>query len=158
MTRTVVSIRPETPVREVARLLDEHRISGVPVVDDHGSLVGVVSEADFLRDVALGAEPRRRSALARLFGRGEDAAHAPAHGAATAADLMTSSVISVPPDEPVSEAAALMTRSRINRLPVVEDGRLVGIVTRADLVRAYVRSDHQLAETIREDVLRETLW
>jgi CBS domain-containing protein len=71
---------------------------------------------------------------------------------------MTSPVITIGPEELITHAAALMTKERINRLPVVEDGRLVGIVTRADLVRSYVRTDEELAETVRNDVLVDTLW
>lgn len=71
---------------------------------------------------------------------------------------MTAPAITIEPGRPIGEAARLMTLRNVNRLPVVEDGRLVGIVTRADLVRAYVRTDEELAETIREDVIRRTLW
>jgi CBS domain-containing protein len=158
MTRSVISVRPDTPLREVARLLDEHRISGVLVVDEQGALLGVVSEADFLVE-AQGGAAVHRSPIARLFGRtGDPGAPGERHFASTAGELMTSPVITVGPAELIAEAAAVMTRERINRLPVVEDGRLVGIVTRADLVRSYVRTDEQLAETIREDVLVRTLW
>jgi CBS-domain-containing membrane protein len=158
MTRSVVSVRPDAPLREVARLLDEHRISGVLVVDDAGDLLGVVSEADFLVE-AQGGTPGHQSALSRLLGRSGDA-ELPGDRtfAKTAAELMTSPVISIAPSALITEAAGLMTRERINRLPVVEEGRLVGIVTRADLVRSYVRSDEQLVATIREDVLLNTLW
>jgi len=158
MTRTVVSVGPVTPVRDVARLLGENRISGLPVVDADGTLLGVVSEADFLVEAAQGGEPRRPSPIARLFGRPDEASSEPGHQAATAADLMTSPVITIGPNEAPAQAASVMTRERVNRLPVVEDGRLVGIVTRADLVRAYVRTDEQLAGVIREDVLLQTLW
>ncbi|MEO5964968.1 MAG: CBS domain-containing protein [Candidatus Limnocylindrales bacterium] len=158
MTTSVISVRPETPVREVAGMLGEHRISGVPVVDEAGTLLGVVSEADFLVE-AQGGEPVHRSAIARLFGLGGDVrAPGDRHYASTARELMTSPVITIGPDELIPDAAAIMTRGRINRLPVVEAGRLVGIVTRADLVRTYVRTDEQLADSIREDVLVKTLW
>ena len=147
MTRSVISVRPDTQLREVARLLDEHRISGVLVVDEQGALLGVVSEADFLVEAQGGAAVLRRSPIARLFGRAGDAgAPGDRHFASTARELMTSPVITIGPAELIADAAAVMTRERINRLPVVEDGRLVGIVTRADLVRSYVRSDEQLAE------------
>jgi CBS domain-containing protein len=158
MTSTVVTVTPDTPVREVARLLDEHRISGLPVVDADGGLVGVVSEADFLAEASRSIAPERRSAIARLFSRGDDAPDPDRHPSSTAGDLMTSPVISVSPDELVVRAAATMTGQRINRLPVVEEGRLVGIVTRADLVRAYVRSDVELAEAVRSEVLLGALW
>jgi CBS domain-containing protein len=159
MTRSVISVRPETPVRDVARLLDEHRISGVTVVDEAGALLGVVSEADFLVEAQGGPAAVRRSPIARLFHRaGDPGTPGDRHFASTAGELMTSPVITIGPEELITHAAAVMTSGRINRLPVVEDGRLVGIVTRADLVRSYVRTDEQLAETIRNDVLVQTLW
>ena len=158
MTTSVISIGPETPVREVAGVLSERRISGVPVVDETGTLLGVVSEADFLVE-AQGGEPKHRSAIARLFGHGGDPrATGDRHYASTAQQLMTSPVITISPDALIPDAAAVMTRKKINRLPVVQDGKLVGIVTRADLVRTYVRTDEELADSIREDVLHRTLW
>jgi CBS domain-containing protein len=158
MTRSVITVTPDAPLREVARLLDEHRISGVLVVDEQGALLGVVSEADFLVE-AQGGTSVRRSPIARLFGRaGDTRAPGDRHFASTARELMTSPVISIGPAELIADAAALMTRERINRLPVVEDGRLVGIVTRADLVRSYVRTDEQLAAAIQDEVLLQTLW
>jgi CBS domain-containing protein len=158
MTRSVITVGPDTPLREVARLLDEHRISGVLVVDEQEALLGVVSEADFLVEAQGGASVRR-SPIARLFGRaGDTRAPGDRHFASTASELMTSPVISIGPSELIADAAAVMTKQRINRLPVVEDGRLVGIVTRADLVRSYVRTDEQLAASIRDEVLLQTLW
>jgi CBS domain-containing protein len=158
MTRSVISVGPDTALRDIARLLDEHRISGVPVVDERGALLGVVSEADFLVE-AQGGTSVRRSPIARLFGRAGDV-ESPGHRhfASTASELMTSPVITVGPEVLIADAAAVMTRHRINRLPVIDDGRLIGIVTRADLVRSYVRTDEQLADSIREDVLVRTLW
>jgi CBS domain-containing protein len=159
MTRSVISVRPDTPLREVAHLLDEHRISGVPVVDERGVLLGVVSEADFLVEAQGGPAVVRRSPIARLFGWGGDTGTpGERHYASTASELMTSPVITIGPDELIPNAAAVMTRERINRLPVVDGGKLVGIVTRADLVRTYVRTDEQLADAIREEVLVQTLW
>jgi CBS-domain-containing membrane protein len=158
MTRSVISVRPDTALREIARLLDEHRISGVPVVDERGALLGVVSEADFLVE-AQGGTSVHRSPIARLFGRaGDVGSPGHRHFASTASELMTSPVITVGPEVLIADAAAVMTKHRINRLPVIDDGRLIGIVTRADLVRSYVRTDEQLADSIREDVLVRTLW
>jgi CBS domain-containing protein len=78
--------------------------------------------------------------------------------AITAAQAMTSPAVTIASSRPIHEAAAIMTTRRVNRLPVVDDGRLVGIISRADLVRAYVRSDDELAETIRQDVILRILW
>jgi CBS-domain-containing membrane protein len=158
MTRSVITVGPDAALREVAALLDEHRISGVLVVDGEGKLLGVVSETDFLVE-AQGGTHIRRSPIDRLLGRAADStAPGDRHYAKTAREMMTSPVITIGPTALVADAAALMTRQHINRLPVVEDGRLVGIVTRADLVRSYIRSDEQLAAAIRDDVLTRTLW
>jgi CBS domain-containing protein len=158
MTSPVLTVRRTTPLKEVAQLLVDNRISGLPVVDVDGTVLGVVSEADFLwKESGEAIVPHRP--LARLIGeskasRGQlEKVHA-----IDAADAMSAPAISIGPDRPVSEAARLMTLRKVNRLPVVDGDILVGIVTRADLVRAYVRSDEQLEETIRQDVLLRILW
>ncbi len=158
MTKSVHVVHPETPLKDVARLLLEYGISGLPVVAADGGVVGVVSEADLLMK-QQGAEAVRHRALARFFG---DSAEARAQtrriAAQTAGDAMSAPPVTIEPAATIPEAAARMTARRVNRLPVVEDGRLIGIVTRADLVRAYVRSDAELADTIRDDVLLHVLW
>jgi CBS domain-containing protein len=158
MTRSVVTVRPETALKEVARLLVEHAISGLPVVGPDGAVLGIVSEADFLIK-EQGAAAVRRRWMAGLFGDSAETRRQFAKVAAsTASEAMTSPAITIEADRSPDEAAATMVARRVNRLPVTADGRLVGIVTRADLVRGYVRSDVELAETIREDVLRRALW
>lgn len=158
MTGTVVSVQQGTPLKEVAQVLIERRISGVPVVDRDGVVVGVVSEADFLVK-GQGADAIRHRPLARFLGESrETQAQLAKLAAVVAAEAMTAPAITIGAGRPISEAAALMTSRRVNRLPVVDDGRLVGIVTRTDLVRAYVRSDDELVRTIREEVLRRILW
>lgn len=158
MTRPVRSVRPETPLKEVARLLVEHRISGLPVVDENDRVVGVVSEADLLvKEQGPDAVPH--SILDRIFGEAEETRLLRMKAEArTAGDAMTTPAITIDASRTVHQAATVMIERRVNRLPVVEDGQLVGIVTRADLVRSYVRSDEQLAEQIRRDVLVRDLW
>jgi CBS domain-containing protein len=158
MTGSVVAVRADMPLKDVARLLVQHRISGLPVVDDAGAVLGVVSEADFLmKEQGADAIPHRP--LARLRGESRAARSQLAKvEAVTAGEAMTAPAVTIEPGQRISEAAAIMTARGLNRLPVVEDGCLVGIVTRADLVRAYVRSDDELAQTIREDVLLRMLW
>lgn len=157
MTTSVVTVDPATPVKDVARLLVEHRISGVPVVDD-GRVVGLVTEADFLVK-ERGPDAIRHRRFGWLFGDSDEARAQHAKLAATSAgEAMTGPAVTIDPGRTISEAARLMTRHRVNRLPVVEEGRLVGIVTRADIVRVYVRSDDELAEAVRQDVLRGILW
>ena len=155
MTRNVVTVTTRTPLKEVARQLVRRRVSGLPVVDDDGSVIGVVSEGDILvkeRDRG----PGRGSLLDHLF-EGDGAGLK--HEARDAGDAMTSPAVTIRPDRTVAEAAAMMLDRCVNRLPVVNrDGRLVGIVTRADLVRAFVRDDDAIEAEIRNDVILRTLW
>lgn len=155
MTRDVRTVTPSTPLKDVAALLAEHRISGIPVVED-GRVVGVVSEADIL--VKERAEKSGRPGLLGLLL--DDTAEVEVKlQARTAGDAMTSPAITIGPSRSVTEAAAKMIDEGVNRLPVVDDeGKLVGIVTRADLVRAFLRSDEQIEHEIREDVILRTLW
>ena len=153
MTRSVLTVPLIAPLREVAEVLIENGISGVPVVDVDGTVLGVVSEADLLIK-EQGAGAIRHRPLARLLGESrESRAQLVKAEAITAAEAMTSPAVTITSRRPIHEAAAIMTARRVNRLPVVDDGRLVGIISRADLVRAYVRSDDELAETIRQDVI-----
>jgi CBS domain-containing protein len=158
MTRSVVSVHRTTPIKEVAQLLIENGISGVPVVDVTGAVIGVVSEADLLIK-EQGADAIRHRPLARFRGESaESRAQLVKLGAVTAADAMTAPAITITPARSIHDAAAIMTSRKVNRLPVVDDGKLVGIVSRSDLVRAYVRSDDELAATIRQDVILRILW
>ncbi|HZQ64719.1 MAG TPA: CBS domain-containing protein [Gaiellaceae bacterium] len=152
MTRDVVDVAPDTQLKAVAETLARHRISGVPVVED-GAVVGVVSEADVIEQEAAEKQP---TLLARLAGRDR---HSQKAKARTARQAMTAPAVTVPPRFDVAQAARLMVERRINRLPVVtESGELVGIVTRADLVRAFVRTDAEIEREVREDVALRTLW
>jgi len=155
MTRTVLTVERDTPLREVAAILSEHGISGLPVVEGD-RVVGVVSEADLL--VKERGEPPRRTGMFGLFEseRPEDEAKL---YASTAGEAMTSPALTITGSRPVAAAAALMIEAGVNRLPVVdEQERLVGIVTRADLVRAFVRRDSEIAQEIRDDVALRSLW
>jgi CBS domain-containing protein len=158
MTRSVVWVRRITPLKEVAQLLVDNDISGVPIVDYDDAVLGVVSEGDLLIK-EQGADAIRHRPLARLLGESRKTRTQLAKlEAVTAAEAMTAPAITIASSRPIHEAAAIMTARGVNRLPVVDDGRLVGIVTRGDLVRAYVRSDDELATTIRQDVLLRILW
>lgn len=158
MTRSVLTVPLIAPLKEVAQILVDNGISGVPVVDVDGTVLGVVSEADLLvKEGGRGAI--RHRPLARFIGESRQSrAQLVKVGAITAAEAMTSPAVTITSGRPIHEAAAIMTARRVNRLPVVDDGRLVGIISRADLVRAYVRSDDELAATIRNDVIQRILW
>jgi CBS-domain-containing membrane protein len=155
MQRDVITVAPETSLKDVASLLVEHRISGLPVCEPDGRVCGVVSEADILlKEQGLALE------LSGFLGRILDDAYGDTQRveARTAGDAMTSPAITVAPNDDVTEAARLMTSKHVNRLPVVEGAHLVGIVTRADLVRAFRRDDESIRREIVEDVLLTNLW
>jgi CBS domain-containing protein len=153
MTADVATVAPGATLKEVAAILAERRISGLPVVDDAGRVLGVVSEADIVQKEA--AQQPRASGLLRWLDtdRGEFRAKLAAR---TAGEAMTSPALTIEADRVVAEAAALMVERGVKRLPVVAGGKLAGIVTRADLVRAFVRSDEEIAREIREDVVLGT--
>ena len=143
MQADVVTVGPQTTVRELASTLADHKISGVPVVDDGGTVVGMVSEADvilqdaeihfpyyiqFLESVIyLQSMAKFEERFRKTFGT-------------KVAEVMSKDIVEVAPDALVYDAATLMAENKVNRLPVVEDGRLVGIVTRGDIVRAIADS------------------
>jgi len=147
MSRDVVTVTPETPLKEVARKLIELRISGMPVVGPDGAVVGVISEADVLAKERI--EYQDGGAITRLIHRPDPAQKAKL-AARVAGEAMTSPAITVEPYWTVPTVAQMMLEHGINRLPVVRRGRLVGIVTRADLVRAFARSDDEVADEVRE--------
>lgn len=141
MTRDVITVTPTTTVQEIARLLYERHISGVPVVDDEGLVVGIVSEGDLIRHQgAIGDSPR--SWWLRFFGDRTASAEdfVKTHGR-TARDVMTRNPKTVDEGETLAKVAHLLERHRIKRLPVVKDGRLIGIVTRANILRGLATSD-----------------
>jgi CBS domain-containing protein len=157
MTTDVVTVRPSTSLHELAQLLTARGISGAPVVDEVGAIVGVVSEADLLAR-QFGGSRSRPAPLEWVFGNHVHEAERRRRAATTVADAMTSPPITIEADRPLREAAALMVNHQVNRLPVTERGDLVGIVTRADFVRAYLHRDDEALRTIRDDVIRGTMW
>jgi CBS domain-containing protein len=136
MTRDVVTVRPDTPVAELVQLLLTRSISGVPVVDTAGNLVGVASEGDLLRRAELGTEKTRGGWATFFTGAGTLATDYVRANARLVGDVMTRVVVTVNEDTPLSEIADLMEERHIKRVPVVRDTRLVGIVTRSNLLRA----------------------
>lgn len=150
MTREVVTVRPEVPLKEVAVLLVERRISGVPVVDAAGGLLGVVSEADFVAKEVAVADGLHEPKHHLLRGEDREAAARLARGrATTAGEAMTSPPITVTAETPLADAARLMQSRNINRLPVIDGDLLVGIISRADIVRAFARDDDQVEHDVR---------
>jgi len=161
MTTEVVSVPRDAAVSEIAGILLRNRISAVPVVDDDSRVLGMVSEGDLMRRPETGAEPRHSWWLRLLESPDEHAAeYAKSHGL-RAEDVMTGNVISVTEDTPVGEIAAILEERRIKRVPVLRDGRIVGIVSRASLLQALAirpslgpdPSDDD--RTLREGILDE---
>jgi CBS domain-containing protein len=149
MTTDVLTVTSDTSLKEVATALADRHISGVPVLSANGRLVGVVSEGDILMKEL---PAKQRGVLGRLLH--PHTAHDVAKlEARTAGQAMTSPAITIGPDAQLSVAADLMVSRQINRLPVVDNGQLVGIVTRADIMRTFTRTDIDIAREIREDVL-----
>ncbi len=152
MTKDVVSVRPDTPFREIVALLDKHRISAVPVVDRGGVVVGVVSEADLLPKLRFGAV---RHETRWMPGRRRRTARAKA-GGTVARDLMSPTVVTALPNTWVVAAARRMDAAGVRRLVVVDDlGRLQGIVSRHDLLTLYRRPDAEIREELRRALYRE---
>jgi len=135
MTTDVVLVHPDTPLEDVVRLMLTHRISGLPVVED-GAVVGMVSEGDLLRRPETGTERRRRHWL-QLFGtnEGDAAEYVRTHGM-TAGEVMTTDVVRIAETTSLEDIATLLESRRIKRVPVVQEGKLKGIVSRADLLRS----------------------
>lgn len=153
MTEEVVSVPPELSLREAAALLVERDISGCPVVLG-SEVVGVLSEGDIVAKASAGGS-ERASLFSWLF---EPDVGERKISAQTVAEAMTAPALTIDATRPVYEAARRMIAEGVNRLPVVEDGKLVGILTRADVVRAFARGDGELVREIRDDILRRTFW
>ncbi len=155
MTRTVVSVDAFAPFKDIVRRMQDYRVSAVPVVDEDDIVLGIVSEGDLIlkEDADLEGEPRfldgarRRQDRSRAAGR-------------IASELMTAPAITIGPDATLGEAARLMHRHAVKRLPVVDPhgGSILGIVSRSDLLKVFLRADAEIAQEIREDVIRRTLW
>ena len=136
MVTKVVTVRPSDTVRDAAKVLLAKRISGAPVVDEDGRLLGVISEADLIRRVEIGTEPHRASWLELLTGNANLAAEYLKARARKVEDVMTRRVITATPDTPLNDVARLLEKRRIKRLPIIDDGKVVGIVSRANLLQA----------------------
>jgi len=141
MTRDIITISPETTVEEAARILTENKISGLPVVKDE-KLLGIISEQDLIMKDKKLAFPDYINILGGIIYLGnikKFEEEFKKYLSVTVEGLMSTKLITVEPDTPVEEIATLMIDRNVNRLPVVEEGRLLGIVTRADLIRKMAK-------------------
>ncbi|MET9885576.1 CBS domain-containing protein [Streptomyces sp. NPDC006430] len=160
MEKDVVTAGYGTGFKEIARLLAEHDVSGLPVVDEDEKVIGVISETDLVFRQADAPEPGARQhhpALSRLTRTGRrTAAKARAR---TAGLLMSAPAVTVHADESIAAAARTMAKNRIERLPVVDDqDRLVGIVTRRDLLQVFLRRDEDIRREVTDEVVVGALW
>ena len=147
MTREVMSVHPDTPFKQLAQTLVEHRIDGLPVVDEKGVLLGVVSGSD------LTCHEEPEPSLVSLVRGGRTArTHAKKARGRTARDLMTAPARTVHPGAGICDALAQMGRAKVGRLVVVEDGRVVGMLTRTDVLRIFTRSDDELTREVEPKV------
>lgn len=161
MTEQVITVTPDTPIAEAAWLMLHHRVSGLPVRDRDGAVVGIITEGDLLRRAETGTQ-RHGSWLEFLIAPGRLAQDYTNANARKVGEVMRTEVVTAAPQDSISDIVRLMERYRIKRVPVVDNGRLVGIVSRANLVRALVRtmtkpadSDIVPDEKIREEILAE---
>jgi CBS domain-containing protein len=161
MTRHVISVAPDASILEALRLMLGNEISGLPVVDQNDKLLGIVTEGDFLRRAETGTERRRPRWLEFLLGPGMIASDYVHSHARRVDEVMTSDVWTVTEEAPLGDIVALMEKHRIKRLPVMRGDELVGIVSRANLLRALAGVAGEIApgpktdETIRDRVLAE---
>lgn len=152
MTTDIITVGPDTSLKEAARRMLAAGVSGLPVTDPDG-LAGIITEADFLTTEAeRGA--KKRAGLLRLFVRENGV---PSRQR-TVGDVMTRDVKTISPEATHVEAARMMEVNRVKRLPVVEDGTIVGLISRTDMLRAFVRPDQEIVEEIRGQVMRRVMW
>lgn len=151
MTRQVITTTPETSIADAARVLLEHHISGLPVVDDAGKLVGVVSEGDFLRRAEIGTQRRRPRWLRILTGPGEAASDFVKARGRKVGEVMNTTPITVGEDTTLEDVSATLERNDIKRVPVVRGDKLVGIVTRTNLVQAVLDLARDVPDPTADD-------
>ncbi|KUO17711.1 CBS domain-containing protein [Streptomyces dysideae] len=148
MTRAVATVGRDAAFKDIVRTMQDRKVSALPVVDGGQRVVGIVSEADLLpKEEFRDSDPDRYTQLRRL----SDLAKA---GSVTADELMTAPALTVRADATLAQAARTMARARVKRLPVVDEaGRLEGVVSRADLLKVFLRGDEDIAEEVRREVV-----
>ncbi len=148
MTTPAITVGPDTPFAEIVDRLLSNDISGLPVVDDDGRLVGIVTEADLVSKEAYDHRRRRALGLVADYLRGRDPQWVRKAAGQTAADLMTAAPATASPEEGLAAASRRLLEEHHKRLPVVDDGRVIGIVSRHDLLQPFHRSDNAIAADI----------
>jgi len=151
MTRNIVSIRPDDTILKAARLMLQNRISGLPVVDAEGGLVGMVTEGDFLRRTEINTNRQRPKWIEFVVGPGRLADEYTHTSGRKVEEVMTQDPVTVEENDSLATVVELMERKRIKRLPVLRDGKIVGIISRANLVRALVTTVQENKAAARSD-------
>lgn len=159
MVPDVITVGPDASIQDVAEILVSKRISGLPVLDANGQLVGVVSEGDLLRRAESGTEHSRSWWLKLLMGRESLAAEFVKENARRVRDVMSRDVITATPDTPCTEIASTLEKNRIKRVPIVKNGKLVGIISRANLIQALagMKKDLAAAKPVTDIDLRQNV-
>jgi CBS domain-containing protein len=161
MNRNAISVLPATLVSDAARIMLVHRVSGLPVLDEKGSLVGIITEGDLIRRAEIGTDGAQAGWLKSLLMPSAVAADYVHTHARHVSGVMTHNPVFVTPESGLDEAAQLMQRKHIKRLPVLEHGKLVGVISRSDLLRVLARklintpaetSDESIANYIQSEI------
>jgi CBS domain-containing protein len=157
MVAPVITANANASIKSVAEAFVRYKISAVPVVDDKGKLVGIISEGDLLHRVEAGTEKQRPWWLRAFVSLDTLASEYSKAHARKASDSMTRQVVSVSPETPLHEVAALLEKHSIKRVPVVENGQLVGIVSRANLIQAVASAGKRLEVPVSDSTIRDKL-
>jgi CBS domain-containing protein len=151
MTRPVIAITPETTVLDAANTMLQRHVSGLPVVDATGNLVGIVSEGDFIRRSEIGTQRKRGWLLKFILGPGQAATDFVHDHGRKIAEIMTPEPLTITEDTTLEEIVALMERNHVKRLPVTREDRLVGIVSRANLLQAVASLAREIPDPTADD-------
>jgi len=155
MTRSVITVRPDTTIVEAANIMLQRHVSGLPVVDEAGKLVGVVSEGDFIRRSEIGTQRKRGRWLRFVLGPGQSASDFVQEHGRLVSEVMTKKPLTITEDTALAEIVDLMERNNVKRLPVVRGHEVVGIVSRANLLQAVASLAREAPEsTSDDDVIR----
>jgi CBS domain-containing protein len=158
MTKKVISVSPEHSVLEAANLMLKNHVSGLPVVDEADNVVGIVSESDFLRRAEIGTPRKRNRLLSFIFGHGAEAEDYVREHGRTISEVMTSSPITVNEGAQLTEIVDLMERNNVKRIPVVRDDKLVGIVSRSNLLQVMASLARDIPDpTVDDDHVRDCI-
>src|SRR5580704_3928975 len=157
MTTPVISVTPATRTRDAIELMLTHHLSGLPVLDEQGKLVGVLSEGDLIRRSELGTEKHRSRFIAFILGPGRAAHDYTKSHSRFVRGVMTEEVIAVAEDTSIEEIVGLMEKHAIKRMPVMRGEDIVGMVSRSDLLRALVAASRRRDVTMTDEAIRERI-